>query len=103
MCGRYALNPAATHFSHLKLNPMTGGLSFSDVLLQREPQFNIAPTQKPPVMAAGEDGLELRALGWGLVPIWAKSVAIGAKAINARVESVQTNGCSARRSRSAGA
>ena len=55
---------------------------------QREPQFNIAPTQKAPVLALGEPGLEVKALRWGLVPAWAKDLKIGAHAINARVETV---------------
>ena len=55
---------------------------------QREPQYNVAPTQKAPVLALGEDGLELKALRWGLVPTWAKDLKIGSRAINARVETV---------------
>ncbi|MEU8034302.1 SOS response-associated peptidase family protein, partial [Streptomyces sp. NPDC049099] len=37
---------------------------------------------------AGEAGRELRPLRWGLVPSWAKDLKIGARMINARVETV---------------
>ncbi|MCW6179594.1 SOS response-associated peptidase, partial [Klebsiella pneumoniae] len=51
--------------------------------------FNVAPTQKAPVIARNEAGqAELKALRWGLIPAWAKDEKIGARAINARVETV---------------
>lgn len=59
-------------------------------MLQREPQYNIAPTEQAPVIAAGENGLEMKALRWGLVPSWATVLQIGARAINARVETAAT-------------
>jgi putative SOS response-associated peptidase YedK len=59
------------------------------------PSWNVAPTD--PVWAAlerpdrstGELQRQLRALRWGLVPSWAKDPGVGARMINARVESVQ--------------
>jgi putative SOS response-associated peptidase YedK len=54
------------------------------------PRYNLAPTQ--PVLAvrfnpeARERSLDV--LRWGLVPIWAKELAFGAKCINAKAETV---------------
>lgn len=64
-------------------------LNLDGLINTREPQYNIAPTQNAPVVAMGENGAEMKALRWGLVPAWAKDERIGARAINARVESVQ--------------
>ncbi|MGH3382027.1 MAG: SOS response-associated peptidase [Actinoallomurus sp.] len=78
-----------------------------------EPDFNVAPTKPVPVVltrrsgddaasgaedagraartageerARSEDVRELHVARWGLVPFWAKDVSIGARLINARVE-----------------
>jgi putative SOS response-associated peptidase YedK len=60
--------------------------------------YNVAPTQqitavleradKPSDAAGGEVHRALRTLKWGLVPTWAKDDRIGAKLINARVETL---------------
>jgi putative SOS response-associated peptidase YedK len=89
MCGRYARQLEFTFTFEQKdalhrLKP-----SIVDEIQQREPQYNICPTQKAPVIAFGEHGAELKALRWGLVPTWAKDLKIGAHAINARVETVR--------------
>lgn len=50
-------------------------------------RFNIAPTQEAPVVRAAEHGgREVAMLRWGLVPSWAKDLAIGNRMINARSE-----------------
>lgn len=89
MCGRYALfGPVST--SRAALAEMDRlELNLDGLINAREPQYNIAPTQKAPVVAVGEEGAEMKALRWGLVPSWAKDEKIGARAINARAESVQ--------------
>lgn len=53
-------------------------------------RFNIAPTQDALVVRLHpETGLgTLNLLRWGLVPVWAKDVKIGARTINARAETV---------------
>ena len=53
-----------------------------------EPNYNVAPSVPVPVVAQSEDGRRLDLMRWGLVPFWAKSVSIGNKMINARVETV---------------
>lgn len=50
-------------------------------------RYNIAPTQD--VLAArGDGGAEIEPMRWGLVPFWAKDLAIGQKLINARAETL---------------
>ncbi|MEU5417883.1 SOS response-associated peptidase [Streptomyces sp. NPDC020667] len=58
------------------------------------PNWNVAPTNNvwavldDPDPETGEIVRRLRTLRWGLVPSWAKSLAVGAKMINARAETV---------------
>ncbi|WP_336053060.1 SOS response-associated peptidase [Streptomyces sp. CA2R101] len=58
------------------------------------PSWNVAPTDEVWSVLervehdTGEVTRQLRSLRWGLVPSWAKSLSIGAKMINARVETV---------------
>jgi len=50
-------------------------------------RYNIAPTQD--VLAVRNDGAgEVAPLRWGLVPYWAKDLAMGQKLINARAETL---------------
>ncbi|PRZ43344.1 putative SOS response-associated peptidase YedK [Antricoccus suffuscus] len=65
-----------------------------------EPDYNVAPTKTVPIVRArkrteenaevsSEDlGRELVLMRWGLIPSWAKETKIGARMINARIESV---------------
>ena len=53
------------------------------------PRYNIAPTQKAPVVLVGHDGQPVMdELRWGLIPSWAKDVSAGVRAINARAETI---------------
>ncbi len=81
MCGRYSLTTPTEAMRQLFL---------FDNLPNLEPRYNIAPTQSAPVVrrdGAG-GGRTLALLRWGLVPSWAKEIAIGARMINARAETV---------------
>lgn len=49
------------------------------------PRYNIAPTQ---LVAAINQQRQLVGLRWGLIPSWAKDLAIGNKLINARAETL---------------
>lgn len=51
------------------------------------PLYNIAPTQKAPVILNDSDRI-MEELRWGLIPSWAKDPAIGNKLINARAETL---------------
>jgi putative SOS response-associated peptidase YedK len=80
MCGRFAFySPAEA----------TAALFGAAGSLDIGPRYNIAPTQDiAAIRAAGDEGRELVALRWGLVPFWAKDPAIGNRMINARAETV---------------
>jgi len=58
------------------------------------PSWNIAPTQRVRLVTerldpeTGELTRLLETARWGLVPVWAKSAAVGARMINARIETV---------------
>lgn len=55
------------------------------------PRFNVAPTQPVTVVLQRDEGRFIELHRWGLVPTWAESVAVGARMINARAETVATN------------
>ncbi|MCG8416964.1 MAG: SOS response-associated peptidase [Proteobacteria bacterium] len=80
MCGRYTLTS-------------TDGLVEEFGLIQQpldlQPRYNIAPTQRVPVVAhRASHERELIVMRWGLVPSWAKDLSIGNRLINARCETV---------------
>ncbi|MFJ9469376.1 SOS response-associated peptidase family protein [Streptomyces caniferus] len=64
--------------------------------LALEASWNVAPTDDAWSVLervghdTGEIHRQLRPLGWGLVPPWAKSLNTGAKMINARAETAST-------------
>lgn len=51
------------------------------------PNFNVAPTNLHPVITQQEPKI-IHLYRWGLIPYWAKDIKIGAKMINARVETI---------------
>src|SRR3990167_7710069 len=53
-----------------------------------KPNYNVAPTQKVPVIINENNKLVLETLQWGLIPHWSKDRKIAYKMINARSESV---------------
>jgi putative SOS response-associated peptidase YedK len=80
MCGRFTLTVDASVLAGVfEIEPPSGFL----------PRYNIAPTQKVPILRRVEGSQrswgEVR---WGLVPPWAKDIRWGARMINARGETV---------------
>lgn len=81
MCGRYSL--AAPDPSHLRARFPVG----ESVEIRR--RYNVAPTDDVLAVTTDRDGNPRgELLRWGLIPTWADSPKIGARMINARVESV---------------
>ncbi|MBC7969169.1 MAG: SOS response-associated peptidase [Verrucomicrobia bacterium] len=80
MCGRFSLTQSVEAFAE----------AFQlDALPEWTPRYNIAPTQAVAAIAAlPSQSPQMRLLRWGLVPSWSKDLAIGAKLINARAETV---------------
>ena len=79
MCARFTLTQSAT-----SLSDYFGLFAFPEI----KPRFNIAPTQ--PVLCLKHDSADIAPtiFRWGLVPSWAKDIRIGARAINARSETI---------------
>ena len=80
MCGRYAL------YGPIKRTPEHD--RWFDELEAFGPRYNIAPTQASPVTRWVDGRPVLAALRWGLIPFWARDLAIGNRLINARAETV---------------
>ncbi len=57
---------------------------------EKEPDYNVTPRAQVPVVASRHGQRVLRMLRWGLVPSWAKDLAIGDRLINARADTVAT-------------
>ena len=80
MCGRFILD------SDIREIQRTFHIELTETTVQ--PSYNVAPTQ-PILTVVQRDGQRvLTAMRWGLIPVWAKDMRIGAKMINARAETV---------------
>ena len=81
MCSRYFLDADGNVIAYTFAVP-------ENTAVRR--RYNIAPTQEAPVVRIGAGGArELALLRWGLVPPWAKELAVGTRMINARAEGVE--------------
>ena len=80
MCGRYTLSSREHILRRHKI-----------VTLEDEfvPRYNIAPTQKIPVIIPAENGnRQLTEMRWGLIPSWVKDLKTHKLLINARAETL---------------
>lgn len=84
MCGRYTL----TQPGEVLLDLGISDDEIEDLEPPLTPRFNIAPTQDLPVVRQKDGDRHVARLRWGLVPFWAKDLAIGNQMINARSEGV---------------
>lgn len=92
MCGRYTLR---------RIDANRLGVAYPTPLFEEfteRPRFNVAPSQKVPIVRAagdsdgdGNDGRVLALAAWGFVPAWAKEPP-KVRPINARSETAATNG-----------
>ncbi len=80
MCGRFTL--------HHSTDEVAERFAVQEALFDIAPRYNIAPTQPVAAVTAPDGARRLEGLQWGLVPFWAKDVAIGSKMINARAETL---------------
>lgn len=81
MCGRYTLTAADP--SQIRARFPVGDR------VEIRPRFNVAPADDVLAVTSDREGAQRgELLRWGLVPPWAESPALGAKMINARVETV---------------
>ncbi|HWV58984.1 MAG TPA: SOS response-associated peptidase [Longimicrobiales bacterium] len=82
MCGRY--------------NYLSDGPGFRDefeavLTFDWEPRYNIAPSQPVPIVTLEDGARVARLASWGFLPAWARDPN-GRRPINARSETVATNG-----------
>jgi putative SOS response-associated peptidase YedK len=83
MCGRFSLTDIDAIYSRF------GVIISKDINKKITPHYNIAPTQKIPVIYKDKNQENrIKFMKWGLVPHWAKDPTIGYKMINARVETL---------------
>ncbi len=80
MCGRFTLFCAPEELQRIFDAPPPD--------FEIRPSYNVAPTQTIPVLVGREGGRHFQNRHWGLVPFWAKDISIGARMINARVETL---------------
>src|ERR1700742_472535 len=84
MCGRYTVSSPdhiPEHFGVAEVPPLS-------------PRYNVAPAQLVAVVSLKAEGLRrgLALLKWGFVPRWSPDPKAGPRPINAKAESVATNG-----------
>ena len=81
MCGRFTLTSDKKDLmNYLELERWDSDFTW-------QPSYNIAPTQKTPVLT-GKKERKIRGMYWGLVPHWSKDMKVGSRMINARVETL---------------
>jgi len=115
MCGRYAASADPDQLIEAfeieldaSAEPARSVLANPQSPPAGEPDYNIAPTKRAPVVlsraprgsAAEEPVRQLRHLTWGLVPSWSKDPKVGVRMINARSETVLTSNAYAPAARS---
>ena len=79
MCGRFAISQP--HFTRIERALNT---SFGEV----KPSYNIAPSERIPVIRQTDEGYTLFEMKWGLVPSWSKTPTTPFSTFNARIETV---------------
>jgi putative SOS response-associated peptidase YedK len=90
MCGRFTVRLTWEQI-HGLLNIIPTKRDAAQLEPDLKPRYNVAPSQKVPVVRLDKDGQrELAMLRWGLIPSWASDPKIGYKMINARAETVAT-------------
>ncbi|MBX9690679.1 MAG: SOS response-associated peptidase [Candidatus Obscuribacterales bacterium] len=80
MCGRYTLARSQQELSER--------FGIEQLFVDLSPRFNIAPTQKVPVIINIDRQICLDAFQWGLIPSWVKDLKKAKPLINARSETL---------------
>jgi putative SOS response-associated peptidase YedK len=82
MCGRFARYSLSRELErYFNTHPAN---------FEIQPNYNVAPAQEIPVIVLQEDERHIKKRHWGLVPFWAKDIAVGSIMINARVETLSS-------------
>lgn len=83
MCGRFTI----THPNEA-LAALFDAVPGND--LPPVPRYNICPTQPVAVVTSAGEGRRMRAMRWGLLPVWYKTPTDGPLIINARSDTIAT-------------
>lgn len=83
MCGRYA-----NFLTEQELIDAFAIATIADDARLLPPNFNLGPMQQGLIIRQGPDARVAEAAKFGLVPTWAKEPGVGARAFNARVETI---------------
>jgi putative SOS response-associated peptidase YedK len=86
MCGRFAMDKTTNEL--IEEFVITTGRNPNEWA----PSFNVAPTMNVPVVRMQGDQRELQLVRWGIVPPSSPTFGGGRPVINARIETVATNG-----------
>ncbi|MGO1544712.1 MAG: SOS response-associated peptidase [Gulosibacter sp.] len=79
MCGRFVVARASAE--------LAVELDIEQVPADPIPEsYNVAPTNRIPLVVDAKGSRRLELARWGLVPRWAKDISVGVRAINARSE-----------------
>ncbi len=98
LCGRFTLRAPVIDLGQLFFATMGRAemgqvkMNLGDKFEVGPPRFNIAPTQNILCLQhdSKKDCLTAAYQRWGLVPVWAKDIAIGTRMINARSETLDS-------------
>lgn len=83
MCGRFAQTTELTTL--LKRFSFFGNIEDAAGVI---PRYNIAPSQRVPIILRDDQGVKLEAMKWGLIPSWAHEHGTGNGLVNARSETL---------------
>jgi len=86
MCGRFTLTTDTAELVEHMLRFLPG----ADFAQQYRPRYNIAPMQRHWIVTPQREERIVQPATWGLVNFWEKDRRAGAKAINARAETVDS-------------
>ncbi len=90
MCGRFAMNSETNEMLE-QIVAEHGLPAISDWQKYWPPNHNVAPTQQVPVAVELDGGRRIESVRWGMVAPYSKDFG-GKPTINARIETVATNG-----------
>ena len=79
MCGRYTLRKTGEIQARFLVNDAPADLA---------PRYNIAPSERMPVIVQHEENRKIEVMSWGLVPSWSKEPKPPFSTFNARAEGI---------------
>lgn len=91
MCGRFAIDDETNELLE-QIAAQHGYAAIGDWRKPWPANYNVAPTQQVPVVRSLRGVVEIAAVRWGMVPSSSPTFGGGKPVINARIETVDTNG-----------